>query len=104
MDVQISISYEELMQATAFLSREQQQEIISRLKEHIKAGKYLTHKTREQHIAEHEALKAAGRFPTKGLEDAIEPPDIIKRMTDDELEDYLREIGREWEKELDELS
>src|SRR5258708_23844622 len=59
--------------------------------------------TREQGIAELEALRAAGAFDhVESLAGKYARPGV--ELSDDELNAYLHEIGTEWEEELDDLT
>lgn len=58
--------------------------------------------TREEIIAETEALRAAGAFENlESLRGKFARPGL--EITEEELNAYLHEIGTEWEQELDEL-
>ena len=58
--------------------------------------------TREQAIAELEMLRAAGAFDqVESMRGKYARPDL--NISDDELNTYLREIGREWEQDIDQL-
>ena len=58
--------------------------------------------TREQAIAELEALRAAGAFDhAESLAGKYARPGV--EVSEDELNAYLHEIGTEWEQELDDL-
>ena len=58
--------------------------------------------TREQAIAELEALRAAGAFDhVESLAGKYARPGV--EIDEDELNSYLHQIGTEWEEELDDL-
>jgi hypothetical protein len=58
--------------------------------------------TREMLLEEHEQLKAEGAFEhVVSLGNAFANPQVS--VSDEELNAYLRQIGKEWESELDEL-
>jgi hypothetical protein len=59
--------------------------------------------TREQAIAELEALRAAGAFDhVDSLFGKFATPDVT--WDADELDTFLHEVGTEWESEMDELA
>ncbi len=58
--------------------------------------------TREILLAEHQRLKAMGGFENvQSLANAFANPEVD--VSDEELNEYLRQIGKEWEAELDDL-
>jgi hypothetical protein len=59
--------------------------------------------TREMLIAEHQRLKERGAFEhVRSLGNAFANPKVD--LTDEDLNEYLRQVGKEWEAELDELN
>jgi hypothetical protein len=96
----IDISFEELVEAVQKLRPEQKAALVQTL--HLEVTDEHTSLTREQAIAELEALRAAGAFNTiESMRGKYNRPDL--NTSDDELNVYLYEIGSEWEEELDDL-
>lgn len=96
----VNIAFEELVEAAHQLTLVQKTALIHSLQWSVANEEVSL--TREQAIAELEALRAAGAFDkVESLRGkyASPRPDI----SEDELNDYLRQIGREWESELDDL-
>jgi hypothetical protein len=98
--VMVHISFEQLLEAAKQLSP-QQQDVLVRQLAHDNID--LQPITRERIIAEFEARKAAGELEvTDSLRGKYARPDLD--ISEEELNSYLRDIGREWESELDELA
>jgi hypothetical protein len=96
----IDLTFEELVQAAQKLTPEQKTALVHTLQWQIPREE--TSLTREQTIAELEALRAAGAFEqVESLRGKYKRPGL--EITDEELNAYLREIGAEWEQELDDL-
>jgi hypothetical protein len=96
----IDVTFEELVQAARKLSPEYKSALIQTLQTEIITSPVQL--TRERAIAELEARRAAGLFDTvESLYGKYARPDLD--ISDEELNAYLREVGKEWEAELDEL-
>lgn len=94
------IAFDELVQAARKLSPEQKSALIHTLQ--IETVPEFAPLTRERAIAELEALRASGAFDrAESLYGKYARPDLD--ISDDDLNAYLREVGSEWEQELDDL-
>lgn len=98
------ITFEELVKAVRELSREQKFALIQTLEPSFADLDDEPEPTREQLIAELEALRAADAFKNVvSLRNIYATPDAAT-PSEEELNAYLREIGTAWEQELDELA
>jgi hypothetical protein len=92
------LTFEEIVQAAQKLSAPQKAALIQTLQiddENVRL-------TREQAIAELEALRAAGAFDqVESLAGKYARPGLD--ISAEDLNAYLQEIGTEWEEELDDL-
>jgi hypothetical protein len=96
----IDISFEELVEAAQKLRPEQKAALVQTLQPEIVFEEIPL--TREQAIAELEALRAAGAFNgVESMRGKYAHPELD--VSGEELNAYLREVGTEWEKELDDL-
>lgn len=92
-----NITFETIVQAAHELSPAQKMALIFSLQRETTQEVELT---REQALAELEALRAAGAFNTvDSLRGKYANPDI--EITDEELNAYLHEIGTAWEQDID---
>jgi hypothetical protein len=91
------ITFEELLEAAQKLSPEKKAALVATLQRtHISKLP-----TREQVLAEHQARIAAGAFRNvKSMRNKYANPNAPE-MSEEELHNFLREIGKEWEEELD---
>jgi hypothetical protein len=95
------ITFEELVQAAQKLSPEKKAALVATLQPSI-ADEDEDEPTIEQLNAELEALRASGAF--KNVESMYGLyANAAAELSEDELFQQLREIGTEWEKELDEF-
>lgn len=92
------ISFQEIVQAVHQLSPAQKNVLIHSLQVEIYDEEF----TREQAMAELEALRRAGAFVgVESLYGKYARPDTIE-VSDEELNAYLRNVGKAWEEELNE--
>ncbi|MHB8628634.1 MAG: hypothetical protein ACYDBJ_16500 [Aggregatilineales bacterium] len=93
------ITFEEIVQAAQKLTPPQKSALIHTLQPDFE----ITSLTREQAIADLEALRAAGAFEhVDSLFGKFAAPNVT--WDADELDTFLREVGTEWESEMDELA
>lgn len=94
------MTFEEIVQAARNLRPEQKAALIHTLETDDQDEDMAL--TREGAIAELEALRAAGAFQhVESLYGKYAKPGV--EVSDEELNAYLHEVGREWEQELDDL-
>lgn len=94
-----NISFQEIVQAARQLSPEQQAMLVLSLQLDAPEEEF----TREQAIAELNALRAAGAFENvESLYGKYANPNVPD-VSDEELTAYLREVGKAWEEDLNEL-
>jgi hypothetical protein len=92
------ITFEDLVRAAQKLSPEQKAALVHSLKFESEISL-----TREQAIAELEALRAAGAFEhVESLYGKYARPGV--EVSEEELNTYLHQIGTEWQQELDDLA
>jgi hypothetical protein len=97
-----NITFEELIQAVHQLKPEQKRALIQTLQPEIGADDDQS-LTRGQALAELEALRLAGAFEhVESLYGKYARSGV--QVGNDELNDYLHQIGNEWEQDLDDLS
>src|SRR5882672_2954650 len=94
----VDLTFAEIVQAAQKLTAPQKAALVQTLQpESENVGL-----TREQAIAELEALRAAGAFDhVESLAGKYARPGI--EVNAEELNDFLHQIGTEWEQELDDL-
>jgi hypothetical protein len=94
----VDLTFEEIVQAAQKLTPSQKAALVHTLNTHDEDNRL----TREQAIAELEALRAAGAFDkVESLAGKYARPGID--VSAEDLNAYLHEIGTEWEQELDDL-
>jgi hypothetical protein len=93
------LTFKEILQAAQKLPQEQKAALIYSLQ----ADREETGLTREQALAELEALRAAGAFNNvESLRGKYARPDL--EISEDELSSYLHNIATEWIQELDDIT
>jgi hypothetical protein len=98
----IDLTFEELVAAARKLPAEQKAALIQTLQAPVNKGSPLA-PTREELIAELEALRAAGAFNhVESLRNKYASP-ALDDLSDEQLRATIHEAATEWEKELDEL-
>jgi hypothetical protein len=95
------MAFKEVLEAAQQLSLAEKMAIIQVLQREIDEDSKPI--TREQLLAEIEARREAGVLGDhESLMGKYANPDAAA-VTDEELHEYLRQVGKEWEEELDEL-
>lgn len=98
----VMLTFTELVKAAHQLAPEEKVALLRSLQADVPTEE--TRLTREQAIVELEALRAAGAFEhIDSMRGKYARPDL-SGVTDEELNAYLREVGTEWEAELDDLT
>ena len=93
-----TLSFQELVAAASKLPPAQKAALVQTLQ----ASSQLR-PTRDELIAELEALRAAGAFEqVESLRNKFDNP-ASSALSDDELHTTIRDVATEWEKELDEF-
>src|SRR5262249_8049743 len=94
----VDLTFAEIVQAAQKLTPSQKAALIHALQQDTEN----TSLTREQAIAELEALRAAGAFDhVETLAGKYARPAL--ELDEDEMSAYLHQIGTEWEEDLDDL-
>lgn len=92
------ITFEEIVQAAQKLSPEQKAALVYSLKLDRKISL-----TREQAIAELEALRTVGAFENvESLRGKYARPDV--EVSEEALNAHLHQVGTEWEQDLDDFA
>lgn len=95
-----NITFEEIIRAVHQLKPEQKYALIQTLQPEISDDDVEI--SREQALAELDALRLAGAFENvESLYGKFAHQGIL--VNNDDLNDYLHEIGHEWEQDLDDL-
>ena len=95
------LTFEEIVREAQKLTPEQQAALVHTLQPRVESVQK-SPVTREQIIANRKAHLAAGAFDDQeSLFGKFARPDLD--VSKKELDEYLRQIGREWEEELDDL-
>lgn len=98
----VTLTFTELVKAAHQLSHAEKVALLRTLQPEVAIEE--TGLTREQAIAELEALRAAGAFEhIDSMRGKYARPDLAE-VSDEELNAYLRAIGTDWEEELDDLA
>lgn len=96
-----AMTFQQLVQAAQKLKPEQKAALVQSLRPSLPDEDAPL--TREQALAELEALRAAGAFErVESLRDRYAHPG--QAVGDEELNTYLRDVKQAWEQDLDDLS
>jgi len=94
----VDMSFQDIVQVVNQLTHEQKKSLIA----HLQADAFDENLTREQAVAELEWRRAAGLFAqVESLMDKYARPNVD--ISDDDLNVYLKDIGTDWEADLDDL-
>lgn len=95
------VTFEQVYMLAEQLKEEEQAALAEKLLAK-RPRKFTGQVTREMLLAEHERLKAAGAFENvESLRGKYANPAVD--VSEEELNEYLIQVGREWEEEIDEL-
>jgi hypothetical protein len=95
------VTFEQVYQLAEQLKEEEQTALAEKLLAK-RPRKFTGQVTREMLLAEHERLKAGGAFEhVESLRGKYANPAVD--VSEEELNEYLIQVGREWEEEMDEL-